>query len=214
LFALKVFLFAAPIVEVHRLGKWLSAASILTMIKAHGVRSLTLDIDDEYPSARRSIIPGDSDWSFCADELSPGNSKKKCSLRADKDLPNPYAFGNNHIFVNAERQLVSLPPFQRSTVLNDLAHTRAKLLAKQQCLEPQCKMRLKWLFGCKVAAENIACGPDLCTIHGRCMNEFPGHKRNILSQRFNEMGMGTAMGADGNLYFVQYFRKNAELVNT
>jgi hypothetical protein len=168
--------------------------------------------DDDVPGGR-PVFADDSEVSFRADELSGMDTKNKkdTSLRESSELPNPFAFGNNHIMVNAERQLRGLVPFQRSSVLNDLANDRATLLAKQQCLEPQNRMRLKWLLSCKSAAENIARGPDATTIHGLCMNEYPGHKRNIISQRFNEFGMGTAIGSDGDIYLVQYFRKNTDL---
>jgi uncharacterized protein YkwD len=66
---------------------------------------------------------------------------------------------------------------------------------------------LKLKLGSEQVGENIQRGKSICEMYKKLML---GHKtvsrRNIMSKRFNEFGIGTAKGKDGKLYMVQFFR--------
>jgi hypothetical protein len=120
-------------------------------------------------------------------------------------------FCSNHILVNRERFRYGYDPLHRSPSLDDLARKQAAVLAEKQLLEPSTKPFLRVHLGAKAVGENILCGSDVQSMHRRIMYELPSHKRRILSRRYNEMGMGTAKSQNGQLYLVQYFRRNPEL---
>ena len=53
--------------------------------------------------------------------------------------------------------------------------------------------------------ENVGMGDTVEVIHDAFMNS-PTHRANILDRDFREIGVGTAMGADGKIYVAQVFR--------
>ena len=57
-----------------------------------------------------------------------------------------------------------------------------------------------------VIGENVGSGADARVIHDAFMRSSP-HRANILSTRFLEVGIGTAVGADGRLYVTEVFRR-------
>jgi len=127
-------------------------------------------------------------------------------------FPDPSYFSSNHILVNRERAACNLPQLLRSPYLDGVARERAAYLALQMSLEPLTPRQVKEKCSSSIAAENIVRGSSVRAMHEQCMSELPKHMERILSPRFNEMGMGTAMGKDGNLYMVQYFRYHEEPV--
>jgi hypothetical protein len=46
-------------------------------------------------------------------------------------------------------------------------------------------------------------------MHDIAMTHYEVNRSNILSRSYTEVGVGTAKGADGNLYTCQYFRKSS-----
>ena len=55
------------------------------------------------------------------------------------------------------------------------------------------------------AGENIAMGqPTAASVMNAWMNS-PGHKANILSVNFTEIGVGVAKDASGTIYWTQQF---------
>jgi uncharacterized YkwD family protein len=55
------------------------------------------------------------------------------------------------------------------------------------------------------AGENIAKGqPTSAAVMSSWMNS-PGHKANILSENFTEIGVGVAKDANGTIYWTQQF---------
>jgi uncharacterized protein YkwD len=59
--------------------------------------------------------------------------------------------------------------------------------------------------------ENIQRGPSIKKMHLQTLQNMNSyHRRNLRSELFNEMGMGTAKGRDGRLYMVQLFRYKNE----
>lgn len=55
-------------------------------------------------------------------------------------------------------------------------------------------------------AENVGKGGDATSVHNAFMGSS-GHRANILSSTYTEVGVGTATGGDGLLYVVEIFRK-------
>jgi len=145
----------------------------------------------------------------CDNHMSEHDSSSP-KIKSGKSRPS-WLF-SNHMVVNAERENAQwgLQPLQRSVELDMLAEQQAIYLAKIQRLEPLNRLRLCAKLGSKHVAENIVRGSDVFSMHLQCMEDLPGHRRHILSFRYNEMGMGTAKSADGYLYMVQYFRYNSE----
>ena len=130
-------------------------------------------------------------------------------------MPHACQFVNNHVLVNRTRSYYGFEPFKRNASLDSLAQERARYLAKREHLESESKLVLRSKIGHRHVAENIARGADMSEIHKKCMdrNELPGHRRNILSNKHNEMGMGTAKSSTGKLYLVQYFCYNPEVAH-
>jgi len=143
-------------------------------------------------------------------EISIKEGKWATSSQQNK-LPGACCFANNHNVVNYERCRYGLNPMQRSPAMDALAQQQAEILAKKQRLELQSSFNLKCMLKQRTAV-NILCGTDTISMHSRIMAELPSHRGKILSRRCNEMGMGTALGRDGQLYMVQYFRFNKKLL--
>jgi hypothetical protein len=59
--------------------------------------------------------------------------------------------------------------------------------------------------GWRSLAENVGMGSDAAGIHRAFMNSS-GHRANILSRTYTELGVGTATDARGRLYVVEIFR--------
>lgn len=54
--------------------------------------------------------------------------------------------------------------------------------------------------------ENVGRGPSVSSIHDAFMASS-GHRANILSTSFTEVGIGTARGSDGQIYVSEVFRR-------
>lgn len=59
--------------------------------------------------------------------------------------------------------------------------------------------------GWQAVAENVGKGSDAGSLH-RAFMASSGHRRNILSSTYTEVGVGTATDSGGTLYVVQIFR--------
>lgn len=59
--------------------------------------------------------------------------------------------------------------------------------------------------GWRAVGENVGMGGSAARIHDAFMAS-PSHRANILDREFTEVGMGTAVDADGTLFVVQVFR--------
>jgi hypothetical protein len=59
--------------------------------------------------------------------------------------------------------------------------------------------------GWKNVGENVGMGTDVNTIHNAFMDS-PTHRANILDTDFREVGIGTAVAADGTIYVAEVFR--------
>ena len=111
-----------------------------------------------------------------------------------------YPMGN-HLWVNTERQLVSLEPLRRNITLDQLAREKAGKLAEYGDISRASVDKPD--SGCK---KNCLVGPSMQTVHKLTMSFDCQAKCNILDSKFQEFGMGTVKGKhDDNLYIVQLF---------
>jgi Cysteine-rich secretory protein family len=119
-------------------------------------------------------------------------------------------FMPNHVLVNREREMRGKRPLQRSRTLDLVAGMWAHVMAAETSLfHPADDIdSLKELLQSNDAvAENIQRGPSIQAMHEAAMERETSTRANILSSNFDEFGMGTARGADGKIYMVQFFRR-------
>lgn len=62
------------------------------------------------------------------------------------------------------------------------------------------------------AGENVQRGDNPLVMHEFAMKNHPINKSNILSDCFNEFGVGVATGGDGHLYVCQLFRGTDKVI--
>ncbi|MFN2614324.1 MAG: CAP domain-containing protein, partial [Actinomycetota bacterium] len=55
-----------------------------------------------------------------------------------------------------------------------------------------------------MVGENVGVGPDVATLH-QAFIDSPEHRDNILERSYNQIGVGVAYGADGNIYVTEDF---------
>ena len=60
--------------------------------------------------------------------------------------------------------------------------------------------------GWQMVGENIACGWSVRSLHRALMNS-PGHRANILSPHFTQIGVGVHVDGSGKLWVTQVFRR-------
>jgi hypothetical protein len=125
----------------------------------------------------------------------------------------------NHTFVNCERASCGLAALNRSPYLIKLAHQQANQLAQKKCINrlPLCRLRDE--LQSTIVGENIMRGSCIRSMSQTCLRDVPWHRRNdilfwhrrnILSDRYNEIGVGIAKSKNGEMYMVQFFRYNPQ----
>jgi uncharacterized protein YkwD len=114
---------------------------------------------------------------------------------------------------NAQRLTAGLAPLTLSAQLNDAAQTYSGVLAAGTCFEHTCgavpnfadRLGRAGYTGWADIAENIAAGyPTPEAVVAGWMNS-PGHRANILSPKFSEIGVGVASGRTYGTYWTQEF---------
>ena|SRR5687768_9175092 len=119
---------------------------------------------------------------------------------------------------NAERKKKELPPLKPATLLFKVARAHSENMAKQGKMEhnldgkkPTDRMRAAgYLLG--KGAENIGAG-DPCVPLDMLMEAWmasKGHRENILSTLYTEIGIGVAKDDKGQVYYTQVFGKPRE----
>jgi uncharacterized protein YkwD len=115
---------------------------------------------------------------------------------------------------NKERKKLDLPSLKLSPTLSKIASAHAKNMARQGKMEHILDNKglldrlrdagYKFVKG----GENIASGGgvSLATIMQSWMDS-KGHRANILSTEFTEIGLGIARDKNGQVYFTQVFAK-------
>eukprot|EP00531_Pseudo-nitzschia_arenysensis_P001820 CAMPEP_0116139798 /NCGR_PEP_ID=MMETSP0329-20121206/13501_1 /TAXON_ID=697910 /ORGANISM="Pseudo-nitzschia arenysensis, Strain B593" /LENGTH=536 /DNA_ID=CAMNT_0003634859 /DNA_START=300 /DNA_END=1910 /DNA_ORIENTATION=+ len=114
-------------------------------------------------------------------------------------------FASNHVLVNRERMKRGLRPLTRNIAMDDLARKSAEAMAESNGLNA-----LPTTY-----VGNVLRGETIRTIHRSTMLQKQGRERsNILNPYFQDFGVGTCKGSDGQLYMCQLFSERLELALT
>jgi uncharacterized protein YkwD len=114
---------------------------------------------------------------------------------------------------NAERQQAGLGPLALSPQLNDAAQGYSRVLASGACFEHTCGPVPKFedragqagYKGWNALGENIAAGYPTPEAVVAGWMASAGHRANILSPKFTEMGIGMVSGGPYGMYWTQEF---------
>jgi uncharacterized protein YkwD len=113
---------------------------------------------------------------------------------------------------NAERKKQNLQPLKVNELLTKTARGHSANMAKQQKLDHEldgkkAHERIEALgYKFSAMAENIAMGQKTPGDAVRSwMTSTAGHKENMLSKEYNEIGIGIAADANGQRYWTQVF---------
>lgn len=151
-------------------------------------------------------IPEDTSVNFM-------NRSEECNIAALPGLLEREFEHGDHRIVNRSRATRQVEPLRRSSYLDCLAEAHAKTMAEQDSVfhsVDSVEALQKKLHGQQVG-ENILRGKSLLQMHKDIMTGSDSFlRRNILSTKFHEMGMGMANGNDGQVYLVQLFRSTED----
>jgi pimeloyl-ACP methyl ester carboxylesterase len=120
---------------------------------------------------------------------------------------------------NLERKKLKLPPYKASAVLTKVARAHAANMVKQRKLSHTLdnKVFSKRIeeagYEFSAAGENIAQGQASGEEAVSDWMTSPGHKANILSKDYAEIGIGRGVTTDGDVYWVQVFARPAGSLN-
>ncbi|MBU3189059.1 CAP domain-containing protein [Clostridium bowmanii] len=114
--------------------------------------------------------------------------------------------------VNQERAKLGLAPLKANSALSNVARTKSEDMRDNNYFSHTSPtygspfdMMKKFGITYTAAGENIAMGqPTAASVMKGWMNS-PGHKANILSANFTEIGVGVAKDASGTIYWTQQF---------
>ncbi len=114
---------------------------------------------------------------------------------------------------NQERKKKDLPALRHNPVLSRLARAHSANMGRQGKMDhildgktPFDRMRDAG-YQFKRGGENIAAGDPKVRLTDviRTWMESKGHRENILSADYTEIGVGVAQGKDGQIYYTQVF---------
>jgi uncharacterized protein YkwD len=123
---------------------------------------------------------------------------------------------------NAARQAAGLEPLVLSPQLSDAAQRYTQVLASGSCFEHTCgavpnfadRIGLTGYAGWSAIAENIAAGYPTPEAVVAGWLASPGHRANILSPSYQEIGIGVVSGGAYGMYWTQEFgARPGEVVN-
>ncbi|HOM01531.1 MAG TPA: SafA/ExsA family spore coat assembly protein [Acetivibrio sp.] len=116
--------------------------------------------------------------------------------------------------VNAERAKKGLPALKANWQLSRVARYKSQDMVDKNYFSHTSPtygspFRMMENFGIKftAAGENIAMGQKTAAEVMNAWMNSPGHRNNILSSSFSEIGVGLAKGPNGRLYWTQMFIK-------
>lgn len=124
---------------------------------------------------------------------------------------------------NAARRAAGVAGLAKSVNLMQAAQLQADQMVKAGRMEhelpgqpyPTLKSRLTAVqYDVRAAGENIAEGQHSAAEALSTWMSSPGHRANILSSDYTEMGAGVAAARNGRLYFVQVFGRPARTSST
>jgi uncharacterized protein YkwD len=114
---------------------------------------------------------------------------------------------------NAARQAAGLEPLAYSRALSDAAQTYSQVLAADACFDHTCgglpnfadRVASAGYTGWTALAENIAAGYPTPEAVVAGWMASPGHRANILSPSYHEIGVGVVSGGRYGSYWTQEF---------
>ena len=123
----------------------------------------------------------------------------------EEEIHSTSYFASNHVLINRERMKRGLRPLTRDIAMDDLARKSAQQMADSNGLNP-----LKTTY-----VGNVLRGESIRAIHRSIMQQKQGRERaNLLNPYYQDFGVGTAKGSDGQLYMCQLFSERLELALT
>jgi uncharacterized protein YkwD len=113
--------------------------------------------------------------------------------------------------VNVEREARGLAPFEVSTALAEVGRAYSAKMAAvrrvQHDLENTVEERIRAVLPDTCTfGENVSKHTSIDYSLGDLLSS-PGHRGNLLSDRFTQIGIGIARGEDGFLYITQEFAR-------
>jgi hypothetical protein len=130
-------------------------------------------------------------------------------MRRSRELPGTWYYSSNHVLVNQERKNRTIAPLIRMRELDEFARSHAEKMAVDNIMihiSPSVVTAALKDKTCRRLGSNVAKGQTIREIHENMMQFKQSHKNNIIDRRFINFGMGTAVGAEGDLYLCQIFR--------
>ncbi len=179
-----------------------------------------------YSTFNYTIKPGDSLWKICV-KHEVGISEV---ISVNPQITNPNMIYVNHVLkipnladvkalekqvltlVNQERGKQGLAPLKHNWQLSRVARYKSEDMRDKNYFShtsPTYGSPFDMIknFGIRymAAGENIAYGqPTAASVMSSWMNS-PGHRANILSKNFTEIGVGVAKSKNGTIYWTQQF---------
>lgn len=175
-----------------------------------------------------TVQPGDSMWKIAV-KYQIGISEL---IEANKQIKNPALIHVGDIIyipniddvkklesevvrlVNIERSKVGQPPLTHNWELSRVARYKSQDFINKNYFAHQSPtygsaFDMMKNYGIKftAAGENIAKGQNSSSIVMKSWMNSAGHRGNILSSAYNEIGVGVAKDSKGNLYWTQMFIK-------
>ena len=179
-----------------------------------------------FPTINYTVKAGDSMWKIC-EGYQVGVSEM---ITANPQIANPNLIniGQNvkvpdlttvktvesqvQVMVNAERSKIGLAPLKLNWQLSRVARYKSQDMIDKNYFDHTSPtygspFTMMTNFGIKYmsAGENIAYGQQTATAVMTAWMNSAGHKANILSKNYSEIGVGLAKKADGTCYWTQQF---------
>jgi len=130
------------------------------------------------------------------------------TMERAQDLPRNSYFRNNHVMVNHVRAQKIVSALNRSLDLDTLARWHAEAMAAlggsafhADPFELQARLKKP----SRRIGSNVGVGSSVRDIHEQMMRN-KGDYNNMIDRRYSQFGMGTALGANGDIYLCQIYR--------
>lgn len=174
------------------------------------------------------IYPGDKVYSPSKKNMDKGDQmqqqepqKKEPQTPTDMEKQNTTPQTDNQMqsmkkqvvkLVNQERKQRGLQPYQHSNKLANVAQTKAEDMRDNNYFSHQSptygspfEMMKQFNIQYSAAGENIARGQRTAAEVMNSWMNSPGHRKNILSEKYTHIGVGLAEKSQGTTYWVQMF---------
>lgn len=179
-----------------------------------------------FPTLNYTVKSGDSMWKIC-DKYQVGVSEM---ITANPQIANPNVLNINQIvkvpdlttvktvesqvlsLVNSERAKAGLRPLALNWQLSRVARYKSQDMIDKNYFDHTSPtygspftMMKNFGINYSYAGENIAYGQKTATAVMTSWMNSAGHKANILSSNYNQIGVGLAIKSDGTCYWTQQF---------